>query len=267
MDSSGRRNSISESDFLLHIKKGASLLEGNTRILQRTSVSSDSDNYRIELIHDSFCAPLEKLKLKRQKQRQIAYTIGFIIAFGVVVVLVQTWYNSESHINQLNAQISKLENNLEIEKKTSEKERKEKDINRNAYQKEEKINKDSIKKLQDSIEIFKKEIPTAKEKLRAYVFNQFDSIKTDLNNLKKGYENIPFEKEKFIKAFPQYMKEYQDKHVGAYEWYRGRWIERNASNAKKTNEINAQIDNLLNGLRGTVMPQIIPKKNKETPRN
>ena len=69
VDSSGRRNSIPESDFLLHVKNGANLLEGNSRILQRINTSSDAGNSRIELIHDSFCEPLALLQEKRRKQR------------------------------------------------------------------------------------------------------------------------------------------------------------------------------------------------------
>ncbi len=69
VDSSERRNSISESDFLLHVPKGKKLLEGDTRILQRISTSSDGGNYRIELIHDSFCEPLSRQKEKREKNK------------------------------------------------------------------------------------------------------------------------------------------------------------------------------------------------------
>jgi hypothetical protein len=69
VDSSGRRNSIPESDFLLHVKNGAKLLEGNSRILQRINTSSDAGNSRIELIHDSFCEPLALLQEKRRKKR------------------------------------------------------------------------------------------------------------------------------------------------------------------------------------------------------
>ena len=40
VDSAGRRNSMPESDFLLHVPKGAKLLEVTPASLQRTSTSS-----------------------------------------------------------------------------------------------------------------------------------------------------------------------------------------------------------------------------------
>ena len=42
VDSTGRRNSIPETDFLLHVPKGEKLLKGDTRILQRTSTMTRS---------------------------------------------------------------------------------------------------------------------------------------------------------------------------------------------------------------------------------
>ncbi len=83
VDSTGRRNSIPESDFLLRVPKGAQLLEGETRILQRTSTSSDGSNNRVELIHDSFCEPLAGLKEKREKRRRMKW---LILAAAVVLL-------------------------------------------------------------------------------------------------------------------------------------------------------------------------------------
>ncbi len=71
VDSNGRRNSVSESDFMKHVARGQKLLEGDSRILQRTSTSSDGASYRIELIHDSFCDPLVWQKEKRGKRRRL----------------------------------------------------------------------------------------------------------------------------------------------------------------------------------------------------
>lgn len=82
VDSSGRRNSISESDFLLHVPRGAELLEGARKILQRSSTSSGSGQFRLELIHDSFCEPLARMKEKREKQRRRRW---FIIAAAVTL--------------------------------------------------------------------------------------------------------------------------------------------------------------------------------------
>lgn len=92
VDSTGRRNSVPETDFLLHVPGGAALLKGDNRILQRTSTSSDGSSYRVELIHDSFCAPLSIQKEKRAKRRRaIALalaTIFAIISTGVILVIL-----------------------------------------------------------------------------------------------------------------------------------------------------------------------------------
>ncbi len=88
VDSTGRRNSISESDFLLHVPKGLQLLEGDTRILQRTSTSSDGGSYRIELIHDSFCKPLSNQKEIRNKRKRLIQMTIACIAIVIALILV-----------------------------------------------------------------------------------------------------------------------------------------------------------------------------------
>lgn len=107
VDSTGRRNSVPEGDFLLHIKNGATLLEGKSHILQRTSTSSDGKNYRIELIHDSFCEPLKRQKEKRMQRRKIRFfTMSFI---GFLCVLGTLWL----YINQIeNANKGMTENKI-----------------------------------------------------------------------------------------------------------------------------------------------------------
>ena len=85
VDSTGRRNSVPEADFLLHVKNGTVLLEGTQKILQRTSVSSDGSNYRIELIHDSFCEPLVGQKEKRKQRRRVRmFAITILVACCVI---------------------------------------------------------------------------------------------------------------------------------------------------------------------------------------
>lgn len=80
VDSTGRRNSVPEADFLLHVKNGTVLLDGSQKILQRTSVSSDGGNYRIELIHDSFCEPLVGQKeIRKQKRKIQIFSLGFLV--------------------------------------------------------------------------------------------------------------------------------------------------------------------------------------------
>ena len=95
VDSTGRRNSVPESDFLLHIKRGSTLLMGNTRILQRTS-TSDSGNYRIELIHDSFCAPLAEMKEKRAKRKRLL-GIALMTAFSLMSIAIIVYILNINH--------------------------------------------------------------------------------------------------------------------------------------------------------------------------
>ena len=101
VDSSGRRNSIAEADFLRNVKSGKRLLDGENRILQRTSSSSDGKNIRVELIHDSFCEPLERLKVKREKRKRVVWVAALlsIIMFccGVVYILYLTMQLSEAN--------------------------------------------------------------------------------------------------------------------------------------------------------------------------
>ena len=97
VDSTGRRNSIPESDFLLHVKNGFKLLSGDTRILQRTSTSSDGDNYRIELIHDSFCGPLTELKKKRG-QRKLFFRTTLITVFVLTCIAIASLIFSQREI-------------------------------------------------------------------------------------------------------------------------------------------------------------------------
>lgn len=115
VDSKGRRNSVPESDFQLHVKKYASLLEGDKRILQRTSASSDGGYCRIELIHDSFCDYLASLKKKREKAKKIRFW-ATVMAISVVYVIAGAYlWHQNDVINEKN-------NQLEIEKQERAKE-------------------------------------------------------------------------------------------------------------------------------------------------
>ena len=88
IDSTGRRNSVSESDFFLHIKNGETLLEGPKRILQRISVSSDSKGNRIELIHDSFCDAILKITLdKKNRYRNILQCI-YVVPLSCILFII-----------------------------------------------------------------------------------------------------------------------------------------------------------------------------------
>lgn len=90
VDSSNRRNSISEADFKLNIKNGDSLLTGDTRILQRIATSTNKKEYRIELIHDSFCPPISELKRIRKMRRKVISRI-FLIAVLALCAGIMTF--------------------------------------------------------------------------------------------------------------------------------------------------------------------------------
>ncbi len=102
VDSTGRRNSIPESDFLKHVPNGATLLEGDSRILQRTSTSSDGKHNRVELIHDSFCEPLSTQKEKRAKRkRMIQLGLACLIAIISAAAVFYVWnINHKMRINE-----------------------------------------------------------------------------------------------------------------------------------------------------------------------
>ena len=102
VDSTGRRNSIPESDFMLHVPNGKQLIEGHLRILQRSSTSSNGGNYRIELIHDSFCMPLVGQKAKREKQKRMRYWIATIGALCIALVIILAIYYQMVQIENSN---------------------------------------------------------------------------------------------------------------------------------------------------------------------
>lgn len=93
VDSNGRRNSISESDFKKHVPEGQKLLEGGSRILQRTSTSSDGASYRIELIHDSFCDPIstqKEMRDKRKRSKQLIF-LWIVLALCISIIVFVTF--------------------------------------------------------------------------------------------------------------------------------------------------------------------------------
>ena len=90
IDSTGRRDSVLESEFVNNIKNSEMLLSGPTKILQRTSVSSNSNNCRIELIHDSFCEPVMKQRDKRMQRRRF-FQMMMILACLCLVLAGAAW--------------------------------------------------------------------------------------------------------------------------------------------------------------------------------
>jgi len=87
VDAAGRRGSVSEPDFEKNVPNGAHLLEGTGRILQRVASGTEGRSYRIELIHDSFCAPLADQKLKRAARRRRRITIAVSILALIVAAV------------------------------------------------------------------------------------------------------------------------------------------------------------------------------------
>lgn len=116
IDDDLRRNSISESDFKKHIKMGEILLEGEKRFLQRTSISSDNSSYRIELIHDSFCNTIAKLKHKKKIKKNIGCAVKWFLLAPIglilfVIILIITTHPSFQGIPTYNI-INDYENAL-----------------------------------------------------------------------------------------------------------------------------------------------------------
>ena len=112
VDGTGRRNSLPESDFLQHVPKGAVLLEGESKILQRTSTTSDADNYRVELIHDSFCEPLAALKEKREKRKRLKWIAGLsaliLLALSILAAITYLYLQNRSHYQRMRVNQSRV---------------------------------------------------------------------------------------------------------------------------------------------------------------
>lgn len=109
IDSSGRRDSISEAEYFKHIKNGEALLEGPQKILQRISGSSDSKDNRIELIHDSFCAPLAELKQKRLLRKRLRLFLISMCVTALSIGIAAFIFYQKHQMEMLN--LSMLENN------------------------------------------------------------------------------------------------------------------------------------------------------------
>lgn len=88
IDSSDRRNSVSEPDFFKAVPDGEVLIQdGPKKILQRVSVASGSNQTRIELVHDSFCEPIARIRKKHVNRRRIAIYSAFILTLLLVIAV------------------------------------------------------------------------------------------------------------------------------------------------------------------------------------
>ena len=114
VDSTGRRNSIPKSDFFKHVPNGGDLFAGSKRILRRTFSSSGGE--RIELIHDSFCGPLQTLKEKRERRRSFLISLGSLTlaALGVMAALffMRLYRSNEEKTVALKKTTEQLESSL-----------------------------------------------------------------------------------------------------------------------------------------------------------
>lgn len=186
VDSIGRRNSVSESDFFLHVKDGLKLLDGNSRILQRIGTSSDGGNCRIELIHDSFCEPLGLLKQKREQRRRFIWfsLITFIVSACVVVTIYFTYLVRQNQSKDMT--IATTQNSLIISEAEKDLIQKQKD----AFS----LLNDSISKLNISL-VGKMDI----------IEKQKDSLRKSLQKLKEKIIENKNQKEKIEKSAEMVM--------------------------------------------------------------
>ena len=175
VDSEGRRNSIPESDFFLHVRNGSVLFEGDKRILQRTSTSSSSGSCRIELIHDSFCAHLAMLKKKREKAKKLRF-LATVLAIALVYVIAGAYLiRQKSKIRtqeiQINAQVEKL-NSQELLLKNHKLQLEKKDERLQNYSEKLandsislSVSKDSLNKVKATLELKEKELHASNDSL------------------------------------------------------------------------------------------------------
>ena len=92
IDSFGNRNSLSEQELSLNVKNYSSLIEGANRILQRIPLSSDNKNLRVELLHDSFCEPIRRIRDSYDRKNNYrscgCLTVTFVFFMLYVLLLV-----------------------------------------------------------------------------------------------------------------------------------------------------------------------------------
>ena len=79
---------MSEPDFFKAVPDGEVLIQdGPKKILQRVSVASGSNQTRIELVHDSFCEPIARIRKKHVNRRRIAIYSAFILTLLLVIAV------------------------------------------------------------------------------------------------------------------------------------------------------------------------------------
>lgn len=190
VDSAGRRNSIAESDFLLHVKNGAILFEGTNKILQRTSTSSDGGNYRIELIHDSFCAPLAGLKEKRERRQRMIW-LGYAIAFVLLTILIAAYLiNKNKELNRANEQLILYANEVKAQKDRATQVNERLEVSNNKLA----LAQDSIQQTKRQVELFNVKLKNFNANLEAKKSELEETIQK-LNELQESFDIIQAKKE------------------------------------------------------------------------
>lgn len=84
IDADGRRNSMSESEFIGVVRDSDRLINGNTRILQRVSAANGSKTTNVELLHDALCSTILKNRTIRLERTTRTITSLYLFIVGVI---------------------------------------------------------------------------------------------------------------------------------------------------------------------------------------
>jgi len=84
IDADGRRNSMSESEFMRVVRNSDRLINGNTRILQRVSTANGSKGTNVELLHDALCSTILKNRTIRLERTTRTVTSLYLLIVGAI---------------------------------------------------------------------------------------------------------------------------------------------------------------------------------------
>ena len=84
IDSTGNyRNSVLKTELDKNVRNWKELIRGTRKILQYVS-TTNAKNYRIELIHDSFCRALLNSRKRRQNKKKVIWIIGLVMLIIII---------------------------------------------------------------------------------------------------------------------------------------------------------------------------------------
>ena len=92
VDSAGRRETVSESQLKAHVKNWSALLDKPQHPLFHRTPTNSGD-YIVELIHDTFCAPMveerEQILARERNSKRVLYITAFlaVVIFGIFFIL------------------------------------------------------------------------------------------------------------------------------------------------------------------------------------